>query len=262
MEEYKIYGIKVYSNDELQTKLENVIVSHMPFELISIFQKLIKTKRLVAVILSKNMLQKLLNKIKRNRLSYILGTATKKRMYIFWDDKVIKKQIIEIIIHESMHFTALQNYDVFFKTNLLIFYKFYSYFYKEYLKANTFDKKLFNKFIIELGKQDKNGTFKPVNYRNIENAFKSHTLLDIEDFEDKLTSLLNYMDDTWDDKRANGRYPEIVALIKKTYRKLFKGFDEKNYVGQEMYYPSEIISVLSTININHPVIKKTLQNLK
>jgi len=263
MEEYKIHGITVYSNDKLQSKLENVIVSDMPSDLKPIFKKLIKTKRLVAFNLTKNMLQKLLNKIRRHRLTGTLGTSSKERMYVLWDNKISGKQLIETIIHESMHFAAFQNYNLFSKINFPIFYKFYSYFYKEYLKAKSFDKDLFNKFIILLTKQDKTYILKFNNYRNIENAFKFHTSLDIKDFEYNISNLLDYMNEMWDvTSRPNARYSKIVVLIKKTYRHLFNGFDERTYVGQEMFYPSEIISVLSTINIKHPNIKKTLQILK
>jgi hypothetical protein len=262
MKEYKIHGITVYSNDELQSNLEGIIISHMPPHLKPIFLKLIKSDQIVPFVISKNMIQKLLNKIKRHRLSDVLGTANKQHIFILLSDNMSKPHLIETLIHEAVHYAALKNYNSFFKLNLKIFYEFYSHFYKEYLKSNKFDKELFNKFIISLSKQDKTFSLEFNNYRNIENAFKDYTSLDIKKFEFRLTVMLKYMDQDFDFKRVNGQYPEIVSLIKKTYRKMFGGFDDRTYVGQELYYPSEIISVLSTINEKHDNIKKTLQILR
>lgn len=262
METYKTRGVMVYSNDKLQSNLRNIVESNMPQDIKDLFIKLISDKQLVAVITSKNLLQKLLNKIKRHRLTNILGTCTKERMFIFLEDDSYKKGIVETIIHESMHFAALKNYPLFFKENLNIFYNFYSYFYKEYLICKEYDKDFFNKFIINLGIQDRTTTLTPINYQSIEKGFEKYTSLEREEFEKKIKKLLQYMNETFDGERPNARYPEIVSLIRKTYTYLFKGFDDRTYVGQEMYYPSEIISVLSTININHPNIKKTLDILK
>ena len=262
MEKYKIYGFNVYSNDKIQTELLNIIELNSSSIVKDLLIKLIKTKKLVPVILDKNILHKLLRKIRRHKFTDILGTATKDRIYIFWNKNISSKHIIETIIHECMHFAAVTNYNLFFKINEKIFYEFYTNFYKEYLDSKLFDKEKLIKFIILLGKQDKGYYIDGNYYRNIEKGFEKYTRLNRKEFETRITEMLKYIDGIFDGKRINAKYIEIAFLIKKIYKQLFNGIDDRTYVGQEMYAPSEIISMLSTININHPNITKTLQIIK
>jgi len=237
--------------------------NHAPPQLEPLIQKLIQKKRIIAVITTKNLLQKLLNKIRRHRLSTTLGTAEKDgRVFIFLHDKVIdRKGVILTLVHELVHVASSKNYNKFFEINKKIYINFFSYFYKKYLEAKKFDKKIFGKYIIAMKKQEKTLSLTPTNYQYIEKAFEKYTSLDRKEFEKRLTKMLEYMDKTYDYKNVNHKYPEISTLLRKTYKKLFNDFDYRTYVGQELFYPSEIISVLSSINMKHPNIVKSLKIL-
>ena len=58
------------------------------------------------------------------------------------------------------------------------------------------------------------------------------------------------------------RYNLVLAMIRKTYRQLFKGMDYQAGVAQEIWNPSEIIAILSTIKPNHPNVIKSLKLIK
>lgn len=267
MDEYIVHGVKVYFDQEYQNELVKIIDEDTPPILKPILLKLANEKKIVAVKLSKNIIHKIMNKIKRHRLTNVLGTTTKERIYIFMDNKTFKyaRQIIETLIHECIHYSFFKNKTIFTKINLRLYYDFYSNFYSEYLKADTFDKTYFDEFIKAMLKQDMTATLTPVNYRNIEKGFENHTKLNKDDFENKIKTLLNYIDDDWDNKSStykNKEYTEITNLLKNTFRKMFGGYDEKSFPGSVSYFPSEIIAILSTINPKHPNIIKTLKTLQ
>lgn len=263
IKKYKVRGITVYSTPKLNEDLKEIVMSSkFPSQYRSIFLKLIENEKLVAVTTTKNLLQKLLKKITRHRFDYdVLGTTTSKRMYIFADEfkNVTTSHVINTIIHESIHFAFFQNYSQAFKINLKLFFDFYADFYKEYLQSSKFDNKLFNTFLSKLGVQDKTAQYRDSNYKFLDDSFRPYSQLNEQEFDKRMIDLMNYIFKY--DSTRNGKFPKIAALIKRTYRKNFGGFDNNSYVGLEMYYPSEIISVLSSINLNHPNVAKTLKIL-
>jgi hypothetical protein len=261
MEKVTVKGLTAYTSQELRDRLKSII-SRYGGPLKEIFNKFVDEKSLVPIVLESNIFQKLIKIIKPHKLYGVYGEFIGNTMYIVMSHKnIIDLRIYKTIVHEYIHY-VMHNYNKHFvSVNKDVIFKFYELFYIEYLVSNSYDKDLFSKFIDKINDQDLKGNLVPRNYRLIELSFKKYTVLDKNEFEKKITDLLDYMDKTYSDIYANSSYPEIPYLIKYCYTKIFGRHDPPTGYGQETYYPSEIISVLSMIKPRHPLVKKTLEIL-
>lgn len=262
MKKLTVRGITVYTSDDLKNQLKEIIEKQSPNYLTKIYTNLVDKDKLVPIEIEKHLIQKLLNKIRRHKLSNIVGTLENKTMYVILHKFLSEKELMSIIVHESIHYVELINFSKFHSINFNIYQKFYEAVYINYLESDTYDKQQFTKFITKLVLQRKSSIIKESNYEFLFLAFKNNTRLDEKTLEKKMYSLWDYINKTIDNKYINHKYPLISNAIRKAYIELVNKFDYKIMVGQEIYNPGEIICILSELNIKHPNVVKTLSLLK
>jgi hypothetical protein len=262
MEKVTVYGFTAYTSQELRDRLKSII-SRYGGELKNILFNLVDNKLVVPIILHKNVLQQFLNKIRKNKLYQILGTFDGDTMYIITPEKVLLKKVYYTVVHECIHYVSRKYVQQFFNINKRTIFLFYETFFKLYLQSDRYDKFLFSKFIARLLIHHNTKIISVSTYNLIELAFEKYTKLKTKDFYEKMEILTDFIFDQLNDKNIYiDSYREIYLTLEKTYKILFKKTDPDTGLGQELYSPSEIIAVLSTINQNHPDILKTLELLK
>lgn len=266
MEKIILKGISVYTSDELKEKLKKFISKQGSSSSIDILIKLVDNETLVPVINEPSVLKQLIMKIRRQKpLTNILGAATKGVGYVVFHDSLpglkLSSYVVKTSLHEMMHVAFQKFPEKFSKINFNIYEKFYSYLYKDFFETKTYDKELFEKFLTRFIKDSIEGiTYWETYSKLLRLAFINHTSLPKDSINQRIELLMNTVEDLLDNNPVN-RYNLLIALIRKTYRSLFTTFDYLASAGQELYVPSEIISILSTINPDHNNVIKSLKLL-
>jgi len=257
MEKITLYGVTVYTNDELKKKLKVMISQKGHSSSKEILFKLIDDGLLIPVITEPNKIKQLLIKIRRKTHVFnILGTTQTGKCFVILSSSFKSKDIVDTALHETCHLAHRQFPKKFNEINNSIYIRFYSYFYKELFEAKSYDIKIFASFLNKVNNNIFEGEL-------LFKAFKDHTMLSENRIEYRINMLYDILDAISDGKLnlVSGRSFAIM-LLRKTYRKLFKDMDYHTGVGQELWNPPEIICVLSTINPDHPNVIKSLELIK
>ena len=263
MEKIKLYGVDVYTSEELQEKFKNFINKHGPPVAKDLLINLVDEKVLIPIINEPSKLKQLIMKIRRRKPMMVLGTAVPKTgvAYVIYHKSFSPQHIVDVAFHEVIHIAYIQFPKEFNAINMPLYIRFYSYYYKEYFEANGYDKKMFAKFLGEIVGRSTityNRTFRGL----LGSAFKDYTRLPEEKFSHRIELLIAVMDQYQSDLTQLDYYNLALALLRKTYRHLFKGMDYTSGPVQEIWSPSEIIAILSTIKPNHPNVIKSLKLIK
>lgn len=263
MEKIILFGVPVYTSDELKNKLKIMIGRYGLPQNKSLFLEMIDTNILIPIINEPSKLRQLIMRIKSVQpLLGIHGAAYKGKGYVIFSDQMNPKKIMFTILHEMIHVSMQLSPVEFGKINLSLYIKFYSHYYKFLFEAKTFDQKLFAKFIDKLLKDEREYIVRNNTYSNIlRSAFKEYTGLPDFAFNKRVEYLI---DITYQIARGGewNHYDLVLSILRKTYRDLFKGMDYTAGIGQELYLPSEIIAILSTIEPEHSNVIKSLKLIK
>jgi hypothetical protein len=261
-EKIEIYEIPFYTDDVLKEKFRLLLKQKggpMTKELLVSF---VDSNHLVPIINNKpGIIRRFIMKLRNEKPDTpFFGIAMRGIAYVIFDRQITKDtEIVETALHELVHVSAMRNQKAFIRINDSFYERFYSYYYKELFEAKGYDKKYLTDFINQLNtKRWSNDTYDRILY----SAFRDYSELPEESFESRIF-LVKRIINTF--LRNSSRYPyynHALALIRKTYRKLFKNMDYTAGVGQELFAPDEIIAILSTINPSHPNVVKSLKLLQ
>lgn len=265
MEKIILRGVSVYTSDELKEKLKTIIKRHGLPESKILLLEMVDSNMLVPIINEPSKLKQLIMKIRRQKpLLNIYGLAHQGKAYIILshDFKVSEKKLMFTALHETTHVAMQLSPAEFNKINRSLYIAFYGHYYKLFFEAKNFDQKLFIKFIDRILKTEIEYSMYASTYSNLlKSAFAEYTNLTKSAFNDRIEYLLNIAFMIWDGD-SQKHYELALALLRRTYRDLFKGMDYTAGIGQELYFPSEIIAILSTINADHPNVIKSLKLVK
>jgi len=260
MEKLIVKGVPVYTSDEMKEQLKELIKKYGKPVSKKLMIQLVDDGMLIPITNEASKIKQLIMKIRRQQpLIGINGITENGIAYVIFSDKMSHKMIVKTSLHEIIHVAHMQSPNKFHKINLPLYIKFYSYYYKELFEAKSYDKELFNKFIKKLIKDSYGGyTHYSTYYVILESAFIKHTTLPKQQLQNRVDLIVDLIH-----KMSNSDYTPhyniAAALLRKTYRHLFKGMDYTTGVGQELWSPGEIIAVLSTINSDHPNVIKSLK---
>jgi hypothetical protein len=201
-------------------------------------------------------------KIRRQQpLLDIRGTMSNGVCYVIFHDKIPQKWIVNTSLHEVIHLAAFQSPQKFWSINISLYTKYYAHFYKLLFESRLYDKERFKKFVEKLLNDEfqSDYIYPETYFKLLGDAFKDYTVLPEHAFHSRLKLLWRSIVETVEISDKIYHYNLVYALLRKTYRDLFKGMDYTAGVGQELYNSSEIICILSTINPEHPNVIKSLK---
>lgn len=262
MEKIILKGVPVYTSDELKEKLKKMIKKIVGGETRTILILLIDNNMLVPIINESNKLKQLIMKIRRQQpLLNIQGVMDNGVCYVIFHDNIPDKWIVNTSLHEIIHLASFQSPQKFGTINMSLYMKYYAHFFKLLFESKSYDKEILRKFVEKLVNEEfEGGYLYPETYYNLlGDAFKDYTVLPKESFKSRRILLWRCVVETLEISDKMYHYNLVYTLLRKTYRDLFKGMDYTAGVGQELYFPSEIISILSTINSEHPNVIKSLE---
>jgi hypothetical protein len=268
MEKVTIYGVILYTSDELKDNLKKIVEREASPNVRNILIDLINSDILIPIINEPNKIKQFINKLRRKRpLTTIIGTLKNGKCYVIVSHNVPNSYIINTSVHEGIHLGKMQFPKEFTTINMSVYINFYSYLYKKYFEADSYNKEFFAQFIKRVTKVSKRNIVYYSTYDNIlKKSFLKHTSLDKDTFNKRVDSIVDYIDKAYSDPGFRARSKDHLLLnflLKKTYRKLFKNiFPSRSVVGQEIWYPDEIIAILSTIKPDHPNVIKSLKLIK
>lgn len=260
MKKIVLYGVVVYTSDELKDKLRDIIQREGKQDLKNTLLRLIDEDVIVPVINEPGKIRQLIMKLRKIQPLRIYGMASCKenKVYIIFRD--MKPTIIEVITHEAVHLANCHNPEKFTSINRSIYEKFYSVYFKEIFKTDKLNMEALNFYIDKISK------------RKIHRQLYYDVFLEIAEYSsleeeriDKITKTIgNAVGKRLSgDRKALLPYRKLIHMpLGKAYRVLFKNVDYHAGLGQELWSPSEIISILSTINPDHPNVVKSLKLIK
>lgn len=263
IEKFKLKGIPVYTSDESQEKLKEIIRKEGGSSK-DLLIDLIDEKVIISVVNNPSILKLLIAKIKKeDPRPNIVGTADMKNgvVYVLFFPGLTSKMIVDTTLHEVMHLAQAQSPKQYHSINMPIYVKFYSTYYKRAFKAKSYNKEYFTKFLERLIKDDGGMYLHEYTYINLlSRAFEKHTTLSEKEFIYRLEKILHTIYNILQHKE---KYNDpSIKLLSITYTNLFGVPPKYAGLGQELYSPSEIIAILSSINPSHPNIIKTLKLIK
>ena len=262
MEKIILLGVPVYTSNELKDQLKKTIIKTGSGISKEIMINFVDKNILVPVINEPSKIKQLIMILRRKKpIQFILGVTSEssKKCYIIFSENINSKRILETSLHEIIHLSSSLHPSKFSDINMSIYKKFYSYYYKELFETKTYDEQLFNKFLKNLVYNiEWNGDI-------LFSAFKNYTKLDMSRIEKRMKVISIILEEILKSEEFDWPVSDddfVLFLLRKTYRKLFGNMDYISAVGQELIYPDEIISILSTINPEHPNVIKSLNLLK
>ena len=259
MEKLILYGVPVYTSNEMKEQLKVIIQKHGSPSSKKLVFKFINDGNLTPIINEPNKLKQLMMKVRRINPIHSHGFAGNGGAYVLFDPNLTSKIISNTALHELVHLSHIQFPKEFHSLNMPLYVKFYTYFYKHLFEANGYDKKSFIKFLKAIT-QPTEFTHWDVFEKTLYNAFKDYTSLPHIKFKNKIELIQSLIDNNWYAKADY--YNVAIATLRSTYRHLFKGMDYTSGMGQELWKPGEIIAILSTINPDHPNVIKSLKLIK
>jgi hypothetical protein len=217
---------------------------------------------LVPIISSPGIIKKFIMAIRGEKPQspfYGVTISREERAYVVFDPVFKEKDIVDTALHEVVHVSYIKYTKEFTRINNALYMQFYSYYFKEYFEASSYNKTDLEAFLNDLNSLKWNWRTYD---RYLYNAFHSYSELPEEQFDSRLALLKSIV---YTYLYRTSRFPHYniaLALIRKTYRHLFKNMDYTAGVGQELFAPNEIVAILSTISSSHQNVIKSLKLLQ
>lgn len=246
-----IYNFPMYTSDKLKELFKKLIGKYTTGEIKKLLLENVDNGILVPIINEPSKIKQFLLKIQRKKPPRIHGTTQNGKAYVIME-KTLPKRTIDTALHEMIHIGHILQPKKFHMINMPLYVRFYSYYFKQLFEAKSYNKNEFTKFI----KTISNNVHYWKTYDTIlYNTFKDYTTLSEKEYENRIELVMDAVDDHMKLDYNN----IVIALLRKTYKILFKNMITDIGVGQELWNPGEIIAILSSINSNHPNVIKSLK---
>ena len=250
-----IHDFPMYTSDELKELLKKMIEKYAKGEIKNLLLKNVDDGILIPIINTPSKIKQFLLKIQRKKPPRISGVTQNGKAYVIME-KQSPQGTIDTALHEMVHIGHVLQPKKFHMINMPLYVRFYSYYFKQLFKAKSYDKDGFTKFIKTISADSAGdyhywSTYDTILY----NTFKDYTTLSEEGYRERI----ELVKDAVHDHMQLSYYNIVIALLRKTYRILFKTMAADTGVGAETWSPGEIIAVLSTIDSTHPNVVKSLK---
>lgn len=271
VEQIPFKGKTVYTTQILKENVKKSVQKYLPKQTSAIIIKAIDDGKVVPVFLTKGIVDYIMKRKKFK--THSLANAYQGKAFVFVDrlyerfklTSVNERDLSSTILHELMHVAEHINRVTYYKVNYNLFLMFWKAFFIEYvnLKGNV-PNKIFDhilKYQINIVRKNKFFSFEEM-YDPVFKALEKYSSLMPD--KQKIFILL-YRDLTkYAYKALDEDYQSVIpgdigVSKNSAYMRIAKGKAET--FGQELWNPSEILSMVAEINPNHPNVIKSLKML-
>lgn len=274
-----IDGTKFYSSDSLKQKFIMAFEKSSKGKNVSNeIRSLVQKNLILPCYKSKNLFSFIKKKLSSNVEKYILGFyhIDEKKVIVLIENSIsiigtaANNDLASTTIHECMHLIAGRNLSKFIQVFIRYLRSYYSEFIKDYFKVENVSQKKIDEMIKYIIRFERKG-FRYANkelgnyFRLIESLFKNDTLLEAQDFQSRLTSMIIalklfivHMPSLMKNSR---QYSMLFTSLNQAYFNAFRKKNDYTTPIQELISVSEIACVFSEMDPQNSVIKRLFKIL-